>query len=110
MRAGRLRHRVRWEYPIETQDANGDIVVTGWKTYALLPANVEPISGREFFQHQVELSRITHRVSLRFNSTITEKYRGVHEGKVMLVVAILPVKGRRHEMEILCEQKVGESA
>lgn len=79
--AGRLRHRVDIQAPVEVQDAStGEIVVTGWTTvFAKKPCEIAPLSAREFFDSQALQSTVAGRVTVRYCTGITAKMRCVHD-------------------------------
>ena len=49
LRAGRLRHRVDIEEPVDTQDSVTGELVSAWvPVHTNLPAAIEPLSVRDF--------------------------------------------------------------
>lgn len=76
--AGRLRHRVKIQRPVQTQDPNGDMI-TEWQTVATVWADIQPLSAREFIQSQAMQSQIVARVVIRHRDGIDASMRLVHE-------------------------------
>ena len=74
MRAGKLRHRVAIQEPVENKDVHGGITRT-WRTVDTVWASVEPLSGRELFEAQQINKRVTVRVGMRPYSGLTTKQR-----------------------------------
>lgn len=88
--AGRLRHRVTFQSPVETKDAAGSITVT-WQDFASnVPAAIEPLSAREFVAAQSKQSEITARIVIRARAGITPKMRAVHGDKIYAIHGVLP--------------------
>ena len=78
--AGKLRHRVVIEYPLEYQDTTGEVTAI-WMPLAEVWAAIEPLSAREFTAAQAEQSKVVARVTVRYRSDITAKMRVWHEYK-----------------------------
>lgn len=72
MRAGQLRRRVT----IQTRDSGKDSFgqqVTTWTTLlASVPADVQPMSGREMVAAAAVNSEVTHLVTVRFHPLLTD--------------------------------------
>lgn len=98
MRAGTLRHRVRIEQPVSVRDpATGDLVET-WATYVdHLPAEIVPLSGREFLQSGANQAELTARATVRWDPGLQTTMRLIHEGRAYQITAVLPDPSfRRH--------------
>jgi SPP1 family predicted phage head-tail adaptor len=89
--AGRLRHRVRIERRIDTQDSNLDPVFT-WEWVATIWAAVEPLSSREFFAAQAAQSQVVARITIRHRDGLNAQMRLLHRGKVYNPAGFLPDK------------------
>ena len=74
MRAGRLRHIVTIQEPVETQDSMGHPAVT-WSDVATRRASIEPLSGREFFTAKEFHADVSTRIRLRYLAGVTPKMR-----------------------------------
>lgn len=74
MRAGRLRHRVELQSPARSQNATG-AVSTIWTTYATVWAALEPFRAAEERTADQVQAKVTHKITLRFNGTITTRDR-----------------------------------
>ena len=70
MRAGRLRHRVVIQQPVNAADATGQMVAT-WTTVGTVWAAVEPLNGREYMTAQQVDSETTTRIRTRYGSEIS---------------------------------------
>ena len=81
MRAGDLRHRVKIQYSVESQNAvTGSISVT-WTDLATVWAKIEPLSARDFVAAQAEQSKVVARITVRYRDDVTAKMRIYHAAK-----------------------------
>lgn len=91
MRAGPLRHRIRFE---ERQVVSIDPVhghaVYGWVEIATVWGRVEPLSAREFIAAGTFQSEVTTRITIRYRSDITRFMRIVYREKIYSISGILP--------------------
>lgn len=81
LQAGKLRHKVVIQSPVETQDTATGAMEVIWVNDASVWAAIEPISGREFIASQSEQSKVTARITIRYRSGITSKMRLYHEAQ-----------------------------
>jgi len=67
LKAGRLRHRVDIEAPVNTQDATtGEITVTWTAVHTNVPAAIEPVSVREAIAASQLQSEISVKIVIRY--------------------------------------------
>ncbi|SOQ06547.1 phage head closure protein [Pseudomonas syringae group genomosp. 3] len=80
MRAGRLRHRIDIQDRTFTQDRNtGEMVPGPWvTTWEDCPAEIKPLSTRDFVQAQAAQAEITARIVIRYRPGVTSSMRAVH--------------------------------
>lgn len=99
--AGALRHRIAIQYRAEEQDSDtGDILYT-WVTVAgmsSVPAEVVPLSAREFVASAAPQSRIVARIRIRYMAGITAKMRAIYNGLPYNIEGVLadPYSGRQY--------------
>lgn len=70
----------------DASDDYGGSAVT-WSTLATVWAIIEPMSGREVLQSEQLQSRVTHKVTIRYNATLKStatgaKYRISYDGRL----------------------------
>jgi SPP1 family predicted phage head-tail adaptor len=95
--AGRLRHRVRFERFETLLDSNGEeiqdpdtgVISKAWVEVATIWCAIEPLSGREFIASQAVQSQVTGKFIARKRSDIDATCRGVHNGTLYQVEAVL---------------------
>ena len=101
MLAQRLSHRVTIEQVTETRDADGG-VVTAWATlHSKVPAEIVPLSGREFVAAQAAQAGITARMTIRYVAGITPKMRVVHGPDIYNIEAVLPDPTLRRHLTLM---------
>lgn len=101
MLAQRLRHRVTIEQVTETRDADGG-VVTAWATlHSKVPAEIVPLSGREFIAAQAAQASVNARMTIRYVAGITTKMRVAHGSDIYNIEAVLPDQTLRRHLTLM---------
>ncbi len=98
LEAGKLRHRVDIQTLTVTQDSNGAISETWVTRYASVPADIGPVSAREFMAADAMQSEITGKIRLRWRDDYNGAMRIVHNGRIYNPAGVLPdnVSGREY--------------
>jgi SPP1 family predicted phage head-tail adaptor len=105
--AFKLRHRVNIQRLDIFIDSNDGSQVEEWVNFAQNePAEIYPLSGREFIAAQAVQAGISTRFILRWRNDLTESMRIVHEGKYYNIKSILPDPSLRRHLTILCDSGV----
>ena len=100
--AHRLRHRITIEQKTAGADAWGQPVET-WETVAIVPAEVWPLSGREYIAAQAEQAGVTTKITIRYQAGIEPAMRITHDGKTYNIRAVLPDPTARRHLTLMCE-------
>ncbi len=79
--AGKLRHRIEIQTPVEVQDSISGAMDVTWDVMATVWASIEPMSAKEFVTSQTELSRVTTRITLRYRNDVNPSMRIYHPAK-----------------------------
>lgn len=101
--AGQLDKRVEIHAPSKTTLDTGETEFT----YALTATRygaINPISGQEFISSDRQLSEVTHRVTLRHFSGLTNEHRLKYGSRTFEVIFIRDPETRGELMEILCKE------
>lgn len=102
--ASRLKHQITIQQPTRTSDGMGGFTQV-WNTFATVRAAVEPLRGKEQFEHQQIQSSITHRIRIRYRSGITPKMRIQFEGtRYFHIHSVINIEERDREMQLMCEE------
>jgi SPP1 family predicted phage head-tail adaptor len=105
MLAPRLRHRVTLQSQVQTQNATHGGVTLLWVDVETdLPAEVVPLSGREFIHAQTNQVQSTARITLRYREDIDESMRIIFDGWIFGITAILPDPSARRWLTVMVQR------
>ena len=90
VRAGELRHRVTIERNAYAQDAITGEMVAAWQTFAVVWAQIIPLSGRDFVASAAEQSEVRARIVIRATVNVKAGMRIVYRGLHYAILAVLP--------------------
>ena len=83
MKAGTLRQYITIQDRQLTQDPNTGAMVVSWvDLHTDVPADVQPLSAREFIAAQAAQSQTVARIVIRHRDGLTADMRILHRGKV----------------------------
>lgn len=99
MRAGRLRHRLNLQVSVDTKDAGGGLIET-WAALSTVWGAIITLSGRELVDAQKINSEITHRIEIRYLSTVNAKGRALFGSRIFQTFEVLNIDERNREMHI----------
>lgn len=112
--AGALRHQIRIQKPVGTQDAFGQEITSDPVTVLTCFAAIQTISMREQFQEGF-VSQVIHKVTIRFPGhtiPITASMQVVRGRSLYLVQAVENVQQRNRVLHMTCleidDAKVGQ--
>jgi len=113
MLSQRLRHRVDIEALSVAQDSVSGEVSEQWVSIRalaepMIPAEIVPLSGREFIAAQKENAGVTTRITIRWRSGVTASMRVVHATGVYNIRAVLPDPSLRKHLTLMCEVGVNQ--
>lgn len=107
MQPGKLRHRIAIERPATVQDPVTLELRNTWATFETdVPAEVVPLSGREFVAAQAEQAGVTTRITIRYLPGVLPEMRVRHLGVVHNIKAVLPDPTFRKHLTLMCEAGV----
>jgi len=111
--AARATERVLIQSPTETADSYGGRSVS-WATVGTYWAIVEPLTGRELFAQQTTQNRVSHRITIRYQSALKDisaisDYRVSYDGRLFGLNAVRNLAsdmktGGREFQELLVEE------
>lgn len=98
MRIGALRHRVTLQAEQPQRDPATGSTFKGWANFATgVPAEVVPLSGREFIAAGARQAEVAARATIRYQPGVLPTMRLLFDGATYEIVAVLPdPTGRRH--------------
>jgi SPP1 family predicted phage head-tail adaptor len=107
VRAGQLRHLVTVQNPTRTATASGGYTES-WTSAEPMTAwvHVAPVAGvTEGVSAQVERAAITHEVTARYHSGITQRSRLAFGSRYLYVRGIQNLDERNQVMVLACEER-----
>jgi SPP1 family predicted phage head-tail adaptor len=108
MRAGTLRHRITIQSRGETRDADGGSAAA-WTNFATsVPAEVLPLTGREFLAAGVMQDEVTDTITIRYMTGMLSSMRIVFDGWNYNITAILPDPTARAMLTILVKRGLSD--
>jgi SPP1 family predicted phage head-tail adaptor len=79
MQAGKLRHRVTIQRPVETKASFGEVRTTWETVWENVPAAIENLRGNKFFAAQQINPNVTTEITIRHRTGVTSDMRVLHE-------------------------------
>ena len=104
MRAGQLRHRITIQ-SYTTTNTQGEISKT-WSTHAKVWANIEPLTGREFFESGIEESEVSGKITMRYKSGVKPQMRVLYDSVYYDIVSVIHTGLREREMVLMVKENV----
>lgn len=105
MNPGELRHRIIIQKQITTQDTFGE-QYEEWDNITTVWANINPISGREFFAAESVNSEITHKVRLRYREDIKPDMRVSYKGRIFRVESVINEFEKDKLLQLMCRELI----
>lgn len=105
MIAGRLRHRLQVQAPLESRDDIGGVTRV-WVAVGDVWAHIEPLKGRELFEAQSIEARLNTRVTMRAFPDLDPTWRLVwlDKDRAYQVYSVRDVDERHRMTEVLCQE------
>lgn len=110
MQAGRLRERLAIQgYAVVADGMGGE--TQSWSTLATVWGQVRMVAGLEQYSTAADQVQgtVTHKVNLRQNAgdvALTVRHRFNWGGRILQIVSIGDMEGRRREQVVLCREVV----
>ena len=90
MQAGRLRHLVTFEEPINYLDSDGVQIVEWVPAFGQpISAEITPLSGRELIAAQAVQSQVNARIRVRYRPGFKATMRAIHRGTIYNITAVI---------------------
>ena len=104
-RIGELTKRIELQNVTQTFDAYR-VPVNTWTTFATVWANITPLAGMEKFNAQQKTAELSHKITIRYNSTITPKSRVKFGSRIFEISEILNEDEGNVYMQLICKEAV----
>jgi SPP1 family predicted phage head-tail adaptor len=102
MLAGKLRHPVKLQAPLDTQDAEGQPTI-GWTDVASIWADIRFVNGLESLKSDALVSVARCSIRIRARSGVTAGMRIAEGSTYYDIKAILPDLTGRRFIDLSCE-------
>lgn len=100
--AHRLRHRVDIDAMTPLRDEHGGVQETWTPVHQSVPAEIVPISGREFMAAQSVQSQVSVRITMRYQPGIQPSMRLRNGTDHYNIQAVLPDPTLRRYLTLMC--------
>lgn len=100
MNPGELRHKIKFQIQdLEQENEVWNDVFSCW-------ANVNPISGREYYQAETVNSDLTHRIRLRYRKGITPDMRILYKDRIFYIVSVINEYEKNYALQLMCRELI----
>lgn len=106
MQAGRLRHRLQLQQLQAVQDTDDGTVAEAWADVDTVWAEIVPLSGRELMAAASVQASVNTRITIRWREGVVPTMRGLHQGEIFNIKAVLPDPTLRRWLTLMCESGV----
>ena len=101
--AGELWTRVTLQKPTPSTNEVGEATLS-WSDFQTVWANVQALGGREDQRYAETVGLSTHKVTIRYVTSLTTSYRVVYNGRTLEIGQINELD-RRLYMELICTER-----
>ena len=102
---GKFRHFITLQGQGTTRDSGGGIS-SGFSTIASVYANVVPKSGKEVYKRGKLVGSVTHEITIRYRTDITNASRISFNNKLFNIRSIINIDERGRYLKLMCEEGV----
>lgn len=103
----KLRHRITIQRATTTQDPDTGETTATWVDFLNSePAEVVPLSGREFIQSGAVQAGVNTRMTIRWQAGVLPTMRVLFDGDIYRIEAVLPDPTARRHLTLMCERGV----
>jgi len=103
LNAGELWTRVTLQKPTTSKNEVGEATLS-WSDFQTVWANVQALGGREAQRYAETVGLSTHKVTIRYVTSLTTSYRVVYNGRTLEIGQINELD-RRLYMELICTER-----
>lgn len=102
---GKFRHFITLQGQGTSRDTGGGIS-SGFSTIASVYANVVPKSGKEVYKQGKLIGSVTHEITIRHRTDITNASRISFNNKLFNIRSIVNIDERDRYLKLMCEEGV----
>lgn len=100
MDPGKLNKRITFQLQdLDSEDES-------WKDIATTWANINPISGKEYYSAETINSDLTHKIRLRYRRGITPDMRILYNGRIFYIVSVINEYEKNTMLQLMCRELI----
>ena len=103
MEVGKLNKRITLQYPANVSDGMGGYTTT-WTDSLDVWASIWPVSATETIQSMQPAMTITHRINMRYRSTVQPEWRIKFGERYFDIVSMINPEERNEWLYLLCKE------
>lgn len=100
-----FRHKIEIEHKTMIKGDYGQ-PIEAWATFATVRAEVDPLSGREYWASRQVQAELSYRVSFRHIKGIEPTMRMKWGERILEIQAALNPMGQNYEIQLICKEQV----
>ena len=104
-KVGQLRHPITLQSQGTSRDSGGG-VSSGFSDIATVYADIRPKNGKEVYKQGKLIGSVTHEVTVRYRTDISNATRISFDNKTLNIRAMLNEDQRDRFLKLLCEEGV----
>lgn len=104
MRAGNLRNKAEIQEIGETQNDFGEVEKGDYAKFKDVWCSIVPVTGKESFLSNVDFSKTTHKIRIRYIPGINASMRLVWQGRIFNFISTANVSERDKTIDIKAEE------
>lgn len=100
MDPGKLNKRITFQLQdLDSEDED-------WKDIATTWANINPISGKEYYSAETINSDLTHKIRLRYRKGITPDMRILYNGRIFYIISVINEYEKNTMLQLMCRELI----
>lgn len=103
MRAGRLKSLIEIQRYTTTKNMVGE-VKQSWNTLLNTRAEIKPLTAKEIFASNMNVSEVTHKITIRYEVEIKSTDRIVYNGRFFDITGVINIDEQNTVIEILTKE------
>ena len=77
-----------------------------WKDIATTWANINPISGKEYYSAETINSDLTHKIRLRYRKGITPDMRVIYNDRIFYIISVINEYEKNTMLQLMCRELI----
>lgn len=105
MQIGRLNKEITFQSATQVSDGMGNFTET-WGDEITMPAAIWPTSSKELVALNATTFEITHKIKVRYRSTISTTWRIKFGSRYFAIVSKINPSEKNEYLELLCKEAI----